>query len=173
MVRCSLRAPGFQLKQYAQPSDHNLGSPLIYVFYLHTTIQQKYMVLFHLIFRLCTTIRPKISVLFDLFLFCARDHSTKIYDSLSFILSQCTTIRPKIRVHIDLFLLLLQDHSIKNQGPHLFFFVCTGPFDQIIWSSFICFFVCARPFDNNIWSSFIYSLFSARPFDQKLGSSLI
>ena len=76
------------------------------------------MVLFHLIF---TTIRPKIKVLIDLFLLCAHDLSTKMYDPLSFILSLfCawpfdqklmssliylfylyTTIRPKIKVLTD------------------------------------------------------------------------
>ena len=59
---------------------------LIYLFYVHTTIRQKYMVLFHLVFCLCTTIRPKIRALIDLFLSFARDHSTKIYGPLSVIL---------------------------------------------------------------------------------------
>ena len=69
--------------------------------------------------------------------------------------------------------------------------MCTRPFDQNIWSSFIYSFFCARPFDQdlgspliyffylyttidkNVWSSFIYSFFCARPLNQKLGSSLI
>ena len=33
--------------------------------------------------------------------------------------------------------------------------------------------MCTRPFDQNIWSSFIYSFFCARPFDQILGSTMI
>ena len=60
------------------PYDQKLGSQLIYFFYMHTTIRQKYMVLFHLIFLLCTTIRPKIRVHTDLFLLFAHDHSTKL-----------------------------------------------------------------------------------------------
>ena len=108
--------------------------PLIYFFYLHTTIRQKYMVLFHLIFLLCMTIQPKIRVLIDLFLLFAHDHSTKLYGPLSFILSLfCarpfdqklgssliyffylyTTIRPKIRVLINLIFLFVHDHSTKN-----------------------------------------------------------
>ena len=68
-------------------AEFNLGSPLlIYLFYMHATIQQKYMVFFHLIFLFCSTIRPKIRVFIDFFL-CARDHLTKIYGPLSFILS--------------------------------------------------------------------------------------
>ena len=67
--------------------EFNLGSLLlIYLFYMHATIQQKCMVFFHLIFLFCSTIRPKIRVLIDLFVLCARDHSTEIYDPLSFIL---------------------------------------------------------------------------------------
>ena len=59
----------------SKPFDEKLGSPLIYFFYLHTTIRKKYMVLFHLIFLLCTTIPPKIRLLIDLFLLCAHDRS--------------------------------------------------------------------------------------------------
>ena len=64
-----------------------LGSSPIYFFYLHATIRQKYLFLFHLIFLLRTTIRPEFRVSMDLFLLCAHDHSTEIYDRLSFILS--------------------------------------------------------------------------------------
>ena len=116
----SPRATGLQPKQYARPFDQNLGSPLIYFFYMHTTIRQKYMVLFHLIFLLCTTIQPKIKVHTDLFLY------------------MYTTIRPKIRVHIDLFfylhttirpnyrVLFQGPHSTKLQGPFILFFLqCT------------------------------------------------
>ena len=122
MVKCSPRAAAFQPNQYARPFDQNLGSPLIYFFYLHTTIRLKYMVLFHLIFLLCTTIRPKIRVHTDLFLY--------IF----------TTIRPKVRVLINLFILFVHDHLTKNQSPHLFiFFTCTRLFDLIVGSSFIYF----------------------------------
>ena len=82
-------------------------------FHMHTTIWQKYMGLFHLIFLLCTTIRPKISVLIDLFLLRAYDHSTEIYGPLSFILSS---------VH---------DHSTKAWGHWSISFICTRLFDKI------------------------------------------
>ena len=65
-----------------------------------------YRVLFHLLFLQCTTIRPKIRVFIDIYLSFAHDHSTKIYDLLSFILSLYTTIRPKTSVVIDLFFYL-------------------------------------------------------------------
>ena len=71
------------------------------------------MVLFHLFILLCMTIRPKIRVVIYLFLLFACNHSTKIYDPLSFILSLCTTIQPKIRVVIYLFVLFAHDHSTK------------------------------------------------------------
>ena len=133
------RATGLQPKQYARPFDQNLGSPLIYFFYVHPTMRPKYMVLFHLFFLQCTTIRPKIRVHIDLFFYLhttirpnhrvlfhlfysfftarqvplkvwvfidiflsfAHDHSTKIYDLLSFIYS-----------------FFVHDHSTKKQGPH-------------------------------------------------------
>ena len=63
-----------------------LGSSPIYFFYLHATIQQKYLFLFHLILLLRMTIRPEFRVSMDLFLLCAHDHLTEIYDRLSFIL---------------------------------------------------------------------------------------
>ena len=72
--------------------DQNLGSPLSYFFYLHLTIRQKFMVLFHLFFLLCMVIQTKLSVLTDLFILFAHDHSTKLHDPLSFILSLCTSI---------------------------------------------------------------------------------
>ena len=79
MVRCFLVL-------YARRFDQNLGSPLIYLFYMHATIRQKYMVFFHLISLFCTTIRPKTRVLIDLSFLCVRDHSAEIYVPLSFIL---------------------------------------------------------------------------------------
>ena len=60
------------------------------------TFDKNFLVPFHLFFLLCTTIRPKIRVLIDLFLLFVRDHSTEIYDPLSFILS------------------LVHDYSTKN-----------------------------------------------------------
>ena len=89
-------------------------------FPFYTTIQQKYMVLFHLIFLLRTIIRPEIRVLTDLFLSL---HTTirsncMVLFHLSFLL--CTTIRPRARVLIDLFLIFAHDHSTKIFGPLLF-----------------------------------------------------
>ena len=95
------------------------------------------MVLFHLIFLLCTTIRPKIRVHTDLFLLFAHDHSTKVYDSLSFILS-----RP---------------FDLKIRSTLIYLFICTRPFDQIIGSSFIYYFFSAQPFDQKLGSSLIYN----------------
>ena len=60
------------------------------------TIQQKYMVFFHLFFLLCTTIRPNIKVHTGLFLYMDR------------------IIRQKVRVLINVFILFVHDHSAKN-----------------------------------------------------------
>ena len=82
-VICTTIRPGFSV-------------PLIYFFYLHTIIRQKYMVLFHLSFHLYTTIRPRNYGPIDLFLLYAHNDSTEIYDPLSFIRS------------------FMHDHSTKN-----------------------------------------------------------
>ena len=87
--------------------------------FIDTTIQQKYMVLFHLFcFLLCTTIRLKITVLItNLFQLYAHDISTKTYDPLSFVFFFLgsstissfhfhTTVRPKYMVLYHLFFLL-------------------------------------------------------------------
>ena len=50
----------FTLSFCARPFDQTLGSSLIYFFYVHTTIQPKYIVLFHLFLFLCMTIRPRL-----------------------------------------------------------------------------------------------------------------
>ena len=71
---------------YERPLEQKLRSLLIF-FYMHTTIQPKYMVLFDLFFLFWTTIRPIIKVLIDLFRSFAQEYSTKIYGPLSFILS--------------------------------------------------------------------------------------
>ena len=99
-------------KQYARPFDQNLGSPLIYFFYLHTTIRLKYMILFNLIFLLCTTIRPKIKVLIDLFLLCAHDHSVKLYGSFILFLFCARPFDQKLGS--SLIYLFVHDHSTKN-----------------------------------------------------------
>ena len=72
------------------------------------------MVLFHLFF-LCTAIRPKIRVAISFFLLFAHDHSTKIYDRLSFIFSLCTTIRSKISV-LNIFCFYLYTTIRLNLG---------------------------------------------------------
>ena len=62
-----------------QPFNQKLGSSLMFFFfYLHTTIQPNYMVLFHLFFLQCTTVRSKIRVLINLFSILVHDHSTKV-----------------------------------------------------------------------------------------------
>ena len=65
-----------------------LGSSLIYLFYLHTIIWQKHLVLFHLFFlSLCRTIRPKLGYSLFFFLLFVHDHSTKIRGYSSFLYS--------------------------------------------------------------------------------------
>ena len=97
MLRYSPRAPGFQPKQYALPFDQNLGSTLIYFFYLHTTIRQKNMTLFHLIFLL------------------SRPFNQKSGSSLIYFFYLHTTIRPKTKVLINFFL-FVHNHSTKVRG---------------------------------------------------------
>ena len=77
----------------------------------------------------------------------------------SHFLEQRQERKDKIFGPLSLFILpFLHSYSIKNYGPHWFIsFICTWPFDQYIWCSFIYSFFCAQPFDQNIWSSFIYS----------------
>ena len=84
-----------------------------YLFYMHTTIREKYMVLFHLIFLFCTTIRPKTRVYTDFFFFLYTTirQMYMVLFHLFFLL--CATIRPKIKVHTDLFL-YVHDHSTKS-----------------------------------------------------------
>ena len=65
-----------------------LGSLLIYLIYLHMTIEPKYTVLFHL----CTKILPKIY-----FFSYAHDYFEKIYCPFTFSLPLCMIIPPKIR----------------------------------------------------------------------------
>ena len=86
--------------------DQKLGSSLIDFVYFRTTIWSKYTVLFYLFFLLCATTWPKIRVLIDLFGLFAHNHLTKMYGSLSFILSLCTTIRPKLGVSPTLWAIL-------------------------------------------------------------------
>ena len=62
----------------ARPFDLKLGSSLIYFFHLHTTIRQKYMIVFHLFFLCAQPFDQKSgSSLVHFFLF-VHDHSTKV-----------------------------------------------------------------------------------------------
>ena len=61
-----------------QPFDQKLGSSLIYFFYLHTTIRQKYIVLFHSFSLSARPFDQKLRVLINLFRLFVHDHSTKI-----------------------------------------------------------------------------------------------
>ena len=145
---------------------------MIYFFYMHTTIRQKYMVLFYLCFFCAQPFDQKSGPSFISFFFFARDHSTKIYDLLSFIISFVYDHWTKNRIHTNLFLLFARNRSTKICGLHLFFLLWTtiGPKIRVLID--LIFFICTRLFDQIIWSSFIYSFFSAQPFNQKLGSSL-
>ena len=100
MVRCSPHHSRSVILaeaiEYARPFDQNLGSPLIYFFYLHTTIRLKYMVLFHLIFLLCTTIRPRLRVLTDLFFYLHTTIRQKCIVLFHLFFLLFTTIRPKL-----------------------------------------------------------------------------
>ena len=62
--------------------------------------------------------------------------------------------RPKIRVH-----------------TWFISFICTRPFSENIWSSFIYCFFCVKPFDQNLRSSLIYFFIWTWPFDQSWGYS--
>ena len=89
-----------------------------YLFYMHTTIREKYMVLFHLIFLFCTTIRPKTRVYTDFFFFCTRPFDKCIWSS--FIYS-FFCVRP-----FD-----------QKLSPHWFISLCTRPLYQKLVSSLI------------------------------------
>ena len=83
---------------------------LIYLFHLHKTIRQIYMILFHLFFLCGRPFDEKLGSSLIYFCLFTHDHSTKIYDPLSFILSLWMAIRPKIRALINLFLLFGHYH---------------------------------------------------------------
>ena len=117
------------LKFLLRPFDQKLGSSLIYLLYLYTTIRPKIRILIDLFFYLHTTIRPNyIGSSFIYYFFSARPFDQKLESSLiyifhlhttffiSFILSLCTTIPPKIRVLINLFFLFVHDYSTKVRG---------------------------------------------------------
>ena len=122
---------------WERPFDQDLGYSLIYFLYLHTTIRQKYRVLFHLFF------------------FLVGNHSAKNYGPHHWFISYICT-RPFDKNIWSFFLFNLSfvhGHSI----PHSFIsFICTRSFDQIIWSSFIYSFFSVRPFDQKLGSSLIY-----------------
>ena len=106
---------------------------MIYLFYIHGTIRQKYMVFFYLIFLFCTTIRPKIRVLIGLFFYVHATIRPKYMVLLHLFFLLNITIGPKIKIHtdffylfttirqkymvlIDLFFLWARDHSTKIDG---------------------------------------------------------
>ena len=123
--------------------DQKLWSSLIYFFYLHTTIQSKYMVLFHLFFLLQTTFRPEYMVLFHLL----------------FLL--CTTIRVKIRGLINLFRLFAHDYTTKINGSLQFIFSLVDKSSTKNWGThclvlFDIFLLCAWLLDQILGSSLVY-----------------
>ena len=61
----------------ARPFDQKLVSSLIYFFYLHTTIRQKYIVLFHLFFLFARPFDQELGPSLIFFLF-VHDHSTNV-----------------------------------------------------------------------------------------------
>ena len=77
-----------------RPFDQELRSSLIYSFYLNTTIQPTYMVLF-----------------------CAWPFEQKLWSSFIYFFYLYTTIRSKYMVFIHLFLLFTHNHSTKIYGP--------------------------------------------------------
>ena len=138
---------------------------------MHATIEQKCMVLFHLIFLFSMTIRPKIRVHIGLFFYVHATIRPKYMALFHLFFLLNTTNRPKIKVHTDLFILFVHHHSTKIHGPHWFiFFMCTRPFNKNIWSFFINSFFCARPIDRKLRSTLTYFFICTRPFDQKLPS---
>ena len=166
--------------------EFNLGSPLIYLFYMYATIRQKYMVFFHFwsffsarpfdqklgssliyLFYVHATIWPQYMVLFHLF----------------FLLS--TTIRPKINVHTDLFLVCTRPFDQKL-GTSLIYFFCLNttirPNYRFLFHLFLLQCTTIRPkieihidlflyLHTTIWPNYrilfhlFYSFFSAQPFD--------
>ena len=80
----------------ARPFDQDLLSPLIYFFYLHTTIRQKCIVLFHFFFLLFMIIQPKLG------------------SSLIYFFYLSTTIRPNYMVLFHLFISFVHDYSTQN-----------------------------------------------------------
>ena len=69
----------------ARPFDQKLGSSLIYIFHLHTTIRQKYMTFLSFILS-----------------FCARLFDQKLVSSLIYFFYLYMTIRPKLGVTLTL-----------------------------------------------------------------------
>ena len=119
------------------PFNQTLGSTMIYFSYLHTTIQQQYMVLFQLFFPLCTTIWQKYMVflLFSLW---------------------CTTIGAEIKSTLICFFICAQPFDQKLGSSLIYFFICAWPFNQVIGSSFIFYFFSARSFDQKLGFTLIY-----------------
>ena len=119
---------------------------MIYFFYMHTIIRQKYMVLFYLSFFCAQPFDQKSGPSFISFFFFARNHSTKIYDLLSFSISFVYDHWTKNRIYTDLFLLFARNRSTKICGLHLFFLLWTtiGPKIRVLIDLilFICTWLC-------------------------------
>ena len=94
-----------QINIYAPLFDQNLGSTLIYFFYLHTTIRQKYMVLFHLFFMFMATLSS-----LESFSYISYAIST-LYEVLAFI-DVVRYIRSSI--HVPLFYVVRYIHGYMN-----------------------------------------------------------
>ena len=125
-VICTTIRPGF-------------GVPLIYFFYLHTIIWQKYMVLFHLSFLLYTTIRPRnYGPHWFISFICTQRFDRNIWPSFIYPFFYARPFDQKLRSTL------------------IYFFYLNMTFDKNICSSFISSFFCARPFDQKLGSSLIY-----------------
>ena len=85
-------------------------------FYLHTTIQPNYKVLFHLIYSFLSA-RSFDQKLGSPLIYFFHLHTTiwqkYIFFFLSFVFALCTTNRPKNRVFINLLFLFVHDHSTE------------------------------------------------------------
>ena len=110
---------------------------MLYFFYLHTTIQWKYMVFFHLLFLLCTSKCPH---WFIYFIF-TPPFDQNVESSLIFFIWK----RP---FYQNLWFFFI------------YFFFCARPFDQKLGSHWFISFIWTQLFDQNLWFLFIFIYFS-------------
>ena len=120
--------------------DQNLETPVIYFFYLHIIIWQKWMVLFYCSFFCAKPLDQKLesSMIYFLHVYTTIWPKYRVLFHLLFLLF--TTIWPKTRVHIDLFLLFAHNHSTKYMVLFYLFYLCVRPSDQNLGSSLNYFF---------------------------------